>query len=139
MARTPTDTDSSGLVARERQGDNAQALSITEISQALKRTVEQQFGYVRVRGEISRVSRPRSGHVYTTLKDDKANLDAVIWKGNAARLPFAPEEGLEVIATGKLTTYPGQSKYQIVIESLELAGSAERAQSRLVRVPFSVG
>ena len=122
MARTPSDSDNSGLVARERQGDNAQALSITEISQALKRTVEDQFGYVRVRGEISRVSRPRSGHVYTTLKDDKANLDAVIWKGNAARLPFAPEEGLEVIATGKLTTYPGQSKYQIVIESLELAG-----------------
>jgi len=68
------------------------------------------------------VSRPRSGHVYTTLKDDKANLDAVIWKGNASRLAFEPEEGLEVIATGKLTTYPGQSKYQIVIESLEIAG-----------------
>ncbi len=103
-------------------GDNAQPLSITEISQALKRTVEDQFGHVRVRGEISRVSRPRSGHVYTTLKDDKANLDAVIWKGNAARLAFNPEEGMEVIATGKLTTYPGQSKYQIVIDSLELAG-----------------
>ncbi len=68
------------------------------------------------------MSRPRSGHVYTTLKDERANLDAVIWKGNAARLAFVPEEGLEVIATGKLTTYPGQSKYQIVIESLELAG-----------------
>ena len=84
--------------------------------------MEDQFGHVRVRGEISRVSRPRSGHVYTTLKDDKANLDAVIWKGNAARLAFNPEEGMEVIATGKLTTYPGQSKYQIVIDSLELAG-----------------
>jgi exodeoxyribonuclease VII large subunit len=122
MAPPPSDTNNDRLVARTRAGDNAEPLSITEISLALKRTVEDQFGYVRVRGEISRVSRPRSGHVYTTLKDDKANLDAVIWKGNAARLAFAPEEGLEVIATGKLTTYPGQSKYQIVIESLELAG-----------------
>ena len=118
-------------------GDNAAPLSITEISQALKRTVEDQFGYVRLRGEISRVSRPRSGHIYTTLKDDKANLDAVIWKGNAARLPFEPEEGLEVIATGKLTTYPGQSKYQIVIDSLELAGEGallallEKTRARL--------
>ncbi len=118
-------------------GDNAQPLSITEISQALKRTVEDQFGYVRVRGEISRVSRPRSGHVYTTLKDDKANLDAVIWKGNASRLAFNPEEGMEVIATGKLTTFPGQSKYQIVIESLELAGEGallallEKTRARL--------
>lgn len=68
------------------------------------------------------MSRPRSGHVYTTLKDEKSNLDAVIWKGNASRLTFEPEEGLEVIATGKLTTYPGQSKYQIVIERLEIAG-----------------
>lgn len=123
MARAPySSNDTNGLVARVPAGDNAQPLSITEISQALKRTVEDQFGYVRVRGEISRVSRPRSGHVYTTLKDDKANLDAVIWKGNAARLAFNPEEGMEVIATGKLTTYPGQSKYQIVIDSLELAG-----------------
>lgn len=83
------------------------------------------------------MSRPRSGHVYTTLKDDKANLDAVIWKGNAARLPFVPEEGLEVIASGKLTTYPGQSKYQIVIDTLEIAGEGallallEKTRARL--------
>ena len=118
----PDNDDNSGLVARSRAGDNAEPLTITEISQALKRTVEDRFGYVRIRGEISRVSRPRSGHIYTTLKDERANLDAVIWKGNAARLAFEPEEGLEVIATGKITTYPGQSKYQIVIETLEIAG-----------------
>ncbi len=99
--------------------------------------MEDRFGYVRIRGEISRVSRPRSGHVYTTLKDDKSNLDAVIWKGNAARLAFEPEEGLEVIATGKLTTYPGQSKYQIVVETLEIAGEGallallEKTRARL--------
>ena len=125
------------MVAREREGDNAQALSITEISRALKRAVEDRFGYVRVRGEISRVSRPRSGHVYTTLKDDGANLDAVIWKGNAARMAFNPEEGMEIIATGKVTTYPGQSKYQIVIEKMELAGEGallallEKTRARL--------
>lgn len=122
MASPPSDDNNSALVARRRAGDNAEPLTITEISQTLKRTVEDQFGYIRVRGEISRVSRPRSGHVYTTLKDERANLDAIIWKGNVSRLAFAPEEGLEVIATGKLTTYPGQSKYQIVIDSLELAG-----------------
>lgn len=119
------------------RGDNAEPLTISEISQSLKRTVEDRFGYVRVRGELSRVSRPRSGHIYTTLKDDKANLDAVIWKGNAARLAFAPEEGLEVIASGKLTTYPGQSKYQIVIDTLEIAGEGallallEKTRARL--------
>ncbi|WP_379553135.1 exodeoxyribonuclease VII large subunit [Qipengyuania sp. DGS5-3] len=131
------DDSEKGLVAREAAGDNAQAYSISEISARLKRTVEDQFGFVRVRGEISRVSRPRSGHVYTTLKDEKANLDAVIWKGNAARMSFEPEEGLEVIATGKLTTYPGQSKYQIVIERMELAGEGallallEKTKARL--------
>lgn len=137
MAPPPTDENNSALVARSRAGDNAEPFTITEISQSLKRTVEDQFGYVRVRGEISRVSRPRSGHIYTTLKDERANLDAVIWKGSAGRLAFAPEEGLEVIATGKLTTYPGQSKYQIVIDSLELAGEGallallEKTRARL--------
>ena len=125
------------LVARESQGDNARAYSISEISGLLKRSVEDQFGFVRVRGEISRVSRPRSGHVYTTLKDEKANLDAVIWKGNASRLSFQPEEGLEVVAAGKMTTFPGQSKYQIVIERMELAGEGallallEKTKARL--------
>ena len=89
---------------------------------ALKRVVEEAFGYVRVRGEISGFKRHSSGHCYLTLKDDRACIDGVIWKGQAAALQFRPEDGVEVIATGRLTTYPGRSKYQIVIDRLELAG-----------------
>lgn len=85
--------------------------------------VEDSFSHVRLRGEISGYKRAASGHVYLTLKDDKACIDAVIWKGAAAAIPFAPEDGIEVIATGRLTTYPGRSKYQIVIDRLELAGA----------------
>ena len=88
----------------------------------LKRTVEDAFGYVRVRGEISGWKRAASGHCYLCLKDEKAVLDGVLWKGTAAALPFRPEDGVEVVATGKLTTYPGRSRYQIVIDRLELAG-----------------
>ena len=84
--------------------------------------VEDAFGHVRVRGEISGFKRHSSGHCYLTLKDDRACIDGVIWKGSAASLRFRPEDGIEVIATGKLTTYPGRSKYQIVIERMELAG-----------------
>ena len=139
MARTPSDndTDDAGLVARARQGDNAAPLSITEISNLLKRTVEDRFGHVRLRGELSGVKRAASGHLYCCLKDDKAVLDGVMWRGNTGRLPFVPEDGLEVIATGKLTTYAGRSKYQIVIESLELAGEGallallEKTRARL--------
>jgi len=90
---------------------------------ALKRTVEDAFGFVRVRGEISGYRGPHSsGHAYFALKDDRAKIEAVIWKGNFGKLRFRPEEGMEVIATGKLTTFPGSSKYQIVIEALEPAG-----------------
>ncbi len=88
----------------------------------LKRTVEDAFGFVRVRGEISGWKRAASGHCYLCLKDDKAVLDGVMWKATAAALPFRPEDGIEVVATGKLTTYPGRSRYQIIIERLELAG-----------------
>ncbi len=101
---------------------NAQEYSVTEISMALKRTVEDQFGYVRVRGEISGLKRAASGHVYLALKDDKSVLDGVMWKGMAGQLSFRAEDGLEVIATGKLTTYPGRSKYQIIIDKMEVAG-----------------
>lgn len=101
---------------------NLPEFSVTELSQALKRTVEDTFPYVRVRGELGRVSRPRSGHVYLDMKDDKSVLGSVIWKGTVSKLAVQPEEGLEVIATGRLTTYPGQSKYQLVIERLEVAG-----------------
>lgn len=103
-------------------GDNAPALSVSELSGALKRTVEEAFGHVRVRAEVSGFKRHSSGHCYLTLKDDRAAMDGVIWKGQAAALRFRPEDGIEVIATGRLTTYPGRSKYQIVIERLELAG-----------------
>ena len=103
----------------------------------LKRTVEERFGYVRLRGELSGVKRAASGHLYCALKDEKAVLDGVMWRGNAGRLAFAPEDGLEVIATGKLTTYAGRSKYQVVIDSLEIAGEGallallEKTRARL--------
>ncbi|HEU0135412.1 MAG TPA: exodeoxyribonuclease VII large subunit [Allosphingosinicella sp.] len=111
-----------GLLATERPGDNAAALSVSDLSMRLKRTVEDAFGFVRVRGEISGWKRAASGHCYLCLKDDKAVIDGVLWKATAGSLAFRPEDGIEVIATGKLTTYPGRSRYQIVIERLELAG-----------------
>ena len=103
-------------------GSNLPEFTVSEISAALKRTVEDAYGHVRVRGEISRPSMPGSGHIYFTLKDEQAVLDAVCWRGTAGRLSVRPEEGMEVIATGRLTTFAGRSKYQIVIEALELAG-----------------
>ena len=112
----------SRLLADVSLGDNAQPLSVSELSGALKRSVEDQFGHVRVRGEITGYKRAASGHLYFGLKDDSAMIDGIMWKGSAIRLPFAPEDGLEVVATGKLTTYPGRSKYQIVADTLELAG-----------------
>ncbi|MBA3054074.1 MAG: exodeoxyribonuclease VII large subunit [Sphingomonadales bacterium] len=121
-----SDQPSAGLLAKAAPGDNAQGpdgpLSITEISALLKRTVEDRFGFVRVRGELSGVKRAASGHVYMSLKDEGARLDGVMWRGNAQRLGFMPEDGVEVIATGKLTTYPGRSNYQIVIDRMEIAG-----------------
>ncbi|KKB08767.1 exodeoxyribonuclease VII large subunit [Devosia chinhatensis] len=103
---------------------NAAEFTVSEIAQAVKRTVEDEFGHVRVRGEISGFrGQHSSGHAYFTLKDDSASIDAVVWKGSYARLAFKPEEGLEVIATGRLTTFPRSSKYQIVIENIEPAGA----------------
>lgn len=101
---------------------NVQELSVSELSRALKRTVEDAYSYVRVRGEVSGFKRAGSGHLYMTLKDTDAVIDAVCWRGSAGRLMTQPEDGLEVIATGRLTTYPGRSKYQIVIEQMEMAG-----------------
>ncbi len=103
---------------------NAAEFTVSEISGALKRVVEDAFGYVRVRGEISGYRGPHSsGHAYFSLKDERARLEAVIWRGVFSKLKFPPEEGLEVIASGKLTTYPGSSKYQIVIDNIEPAGA----------------
>jgi exodeoxyribonuclease VII large subunit len=84
--------------------------------------VEDRFGFVRLRGELSGVKRAASGHLYCALKDEGAVIDGVMWRGQVQRLPFQPEDGIEVVATGKLTTYPGRSKYQIVIETMEIAG-----------------
>jgi len=103
--------------------DNVVEWTVSELAAALKRTVEDAYGYVRVRGEVSGFKGPSpSGHCYFRLKDDRAVLEAVIWKGVFARMRVKPEEGLDVVASGKLTTYPGSSKYQIVIDTLELAG-----------------
>src|SRR5690349_22521695 len=102
---------------------NAPEFTVSELSSALKRTVEDRFGFVRVRGEISGFRGPHSsGHCYFALKDENAKIEAVIWKGTFGRMRVKPEEGLEVIARGKLTTFAGSSKYQIVIDSLEPAG-----------------
>jgi exodeoxyribonuclease VII large subunit len=101
---------------------NLPEYSVTEISALLKRTVEQNFSYVRVRGEISGLKRHSSGHCYLALKDTEAVLDAVIWRQTIMRLGLKPEDGMEVVCAGRLTTYPGRSKYQLVIESVELAG-----------------
>src|SRR6201993_500866 len=102
---------------------NAPEYTVSELSSALRRTVEDAYGHVRVRGEISGFRGAHSsGHCYFALKDAGAKIEAVIWRTTHARMRFKPQEGLEVIATGKLTTYPGSSKYQIVIEALEPAG-----------------
>jgi exodeoxyribonuclease VII large subunit len=103
-------------------GGNAPEMTVSELSGAIRRTIEGGFGFVRVRGEVGRVSVPRSGHVYLDLKDDRCVISGVIWKGTADRLATPPEEGMEVVATGRLTTFPGQSKYQIVIEDIRPAG-----------------
>ncbi len=102
---------------------NVAEFSVGELANAIKKALEDGFGYVRLRGEISGYRGPHaSGHCYFALKDDKAKIDAVIWRGSFAKLKFRPEEGMEVIAQGRITTFPGSSKYQIVVEALEPAG-----------------
>ncbi|OIQ98396.1 exodeoxyribonuclease 7 large subunit [mine drainage metagenome] len=111
-----------GMTDQPALSHNSPEYSVSEVSQALKRTVEQTFEHVRVKGEISGFKRHSSGHLYFALKDAEAVLDAVCWRGSAARLALTPEDGMEVVASGRLTTYPGRSKYQMVVERLELAG-----------------
>ncbi len=101
---------------------NVHEYTVTELSGAVKRAIEDTFGLVRVKGELGRVTRAASGHVYLDLKDEKAVISSVMWKGMAARLSIAPEQGMEVVATGRMTTFPGQSRYQLIIDSLEPAG-----------------
>ncbi|MBU1376813.1 MAG: exodeoxyribonuclease VII large subunit [Alphaproteobacteria bacterium] len=101
---------------------NAKAYSVSELAFALKRTLEDAYGFVRLRGELSKVTHHSNGHVYLTIKDERAAIDGVVWKGSVRGLGVRPEQGLEVIVTGKITTYPQGSRYQIVIESMEAAG-----------------
>ncbi|TFF21682.1 exodeoxyribonuclease VII large subunit [Jiella endophytica] len=112
------------LASESTPQSNVGEYTVSEISGALKRTVEETFCHVRIRGEVSGYRGPHSsGHAYFTLKDDRARIDAVVWRTTFSRLAFKPEEGLEVIATGRLTTYPNSSKYQVVIEAIEPAGA----------------
>ena len=98
-------------VKRNPSASNVAEFSVSELSAAIKRALEDGFGYVRVRGEISGYRGPHSsGHAYFSLKDERSKIDAVVWKGTFGRLRFKPEEGMEVIAQGRLTTYPGSSK-----------------------------
>ena len=116
---------------------NAKAYSVSELAFALKRTLEESYGFVRLRGELSKVTFHGNGHVYLTLKDERASIDGVVWKGSVRALSVRPEQGLEVIVTGKITTFPAGSRYQIVIETMEAAGvgallaQLERLKGRL--------
>ncbi len=118
MAGTPLSTPPGESPLRP----NLPEYTVSELSAALKRSIEQGFAYVRVRGEVSGFKRHSSGHCYLALKDTEAVLDAVCWRGTAQRLALKPEDGMEVVCTGRLTTYPGRSKYQLVVETMELAG-----------------
>ena len=116
---------------------NARPYSVSELAFALKRTLEDAYGFVRLRGELSKVTHHSNGHVYLTLKDERAAIDGVVWKGQVRGLSVRPEQGLEVIVTGKITSYPAGSRYQIVIETMEAAGvgallaQLERLKARL--------
>lgn len=102
---------------------NQPEFTVSELSGAVKRVIEGEFGLVRVRGEIGRVSRPASGHLYYDLKDDRSVIAAITWKGQVSRLQVRPEEGMEVILTGRMTTFPGQSKYQLIVDDIAPAGA----------------
>ncbi len=107
----------------ELPASNLTEYTVSELSFAIKRTVEDAYGRVRLRGEISGFrGRHSSGHCYFVLKDEKATIEAVVWRGAFAKLKFKPEEGLEIVATGRVSTYPDRSKYQIIIEQIEPAG-----------------
>ncbi|MBC6442670.1 MAG: exodeoxyribonuclease VII large subunit [Rhodobacteraceae bacterium] len=106
----------------EPTGQDRTELSVSELSGQIKHLIERAFTRVRIRAEVGRVARPGSGHIYLDLKDDRAVLAAVCWKGQATRLSILPEEGMEVTVIGRLTTFPGQSRYQLVVEDLRVAG-----------------
>ena len=102
---------------------NSPEYTVSELSNAVKRVVEGEFGLIRLRGEVGRVSRPASGHLYFDLKDDRNVIAAISWRGQVAKMQVRPEEGMEVVATGRMTTFPGQSKYQMIVEDVAPAGA----------------
>src|ERR1700736_2298664 len=110
------------IAPAETAETNAHAYTVSELAFALKRTIEDAYGFVRLRGELSKVTFHGNGHVYLDLKDDRACISGVIWKTSVRGLGIRPQTGLEVIVTGKVTTYPGRSQYQIIIETMEPAG-----------------
>ena len=112
----------SDLIDSPVKGENAPEFSVSELSSVLKRMIEGEVSNVRIRGEVGRVSRPASGHLYFDLKDDKSVIASVTWKGQASKLVTQPEEGLEVVATGKITTFAGQSRYQMIVSEMSVAG-----------------
>ena len=111
-----------GATPQEAPTHNLPEYSVSELSAKLKRTVEDAYTRVRVRGEVSRLSRPSSGHLYLNLKDVDAVLAAVCWRSTASNLRFVPEDGLEVVCTGRISTYPGRSQYQLIVDTIEPAG-----------------
>src|SRR5688572_25714315 len=115
-------TDVAPTTPESGETGNAKPYSVSELAFALKRTLEDAYGFVRLRGEISKVTHHSNGHVYLTLKDERAAIDGVVWKGQVRGLSIRPAQGLEVVVTGKITAYPAGSRYQIVIETMEAAG-----------------
>src|SRR5262245_31599976 len=116
---------------------NAQAYTVSELAFALKRTLEDAYGFVRLRGELSKVTFHGNGHIYLDIKDERASISGVIWRTSVPRLAVRPQTGMEVIVTGKITTFPGRSQYQIIIETMAPAGvgallaQLERLKARL--------
>ncbi len=126
------------LAAPSNADSNARPYSVSELAFALKRTLEDAYGFVRLRGELSKVTRHSNGHVYLTLKDERAAIDGVVWKGSVRGLSIQPQQGLEVVVTGKITAFPAGSRYQIVIETMEAAGiGALLAQLERVKAKLS--
>ena len=109
-------------VAAPESASNLNAYSVSELAFALKRTIEDAFGFVRVRGELSKVTFHSNGHVYLDIKDERASISGVVWRTQVGQLAVKPQTGLEVIVTGRVTTYPGRSQYQIIIETMAPAG-----------------
>ncbi len=122
MPRTPSSPAETSLFDTPRAGSNLPEFSVTDLSKLVKKTMEDTFGLIRVRGEIGDCKHHSNGHIYITLKDENAILASVVWRGQAGKLAVKPQIGMEVVCTGRLTTYAGQSKYQMVIEGMALAG-----------------